>query len=98
MLMMEMCSASLMMMWSPLRRLRSAYPTMPRLLASVAPAVKTISRGSAPKKAATWARASSRATVATSPTPCSEAALPNFSVKYGSIASTTRGSTGLADW
>ena len=71
---------------------------MARLLASVAPPVKTISRGSAPKNAATRPRASSSASVATSPTPCSEAALPNFSVRYGSIASTTRGSTGLALW
>ena len=71
---------------------------MARLVASVAPPVKTISRGSAPKNAATRPRASSSAAVATSPTACSEAALPNFSVRYGSIAAITRGSTGLALW
>ena len=69
-----------------------------RLFDSVAPEVKTISSGSAPMKAATRPRASSSVSVASSPTPCSEAGLPNRSVKYGSIASTTRGSTGLADW
>ncbi len=71
-----------------------------RLLASVAPDVKRISWGWAPKKRATAARASSSAAVASSPTACSEAALPNVppAPKYGSMASTTRGSTGLEDW
>ena len=64
----------------------------------MAPEVKTISSGSAPMEAATFARAVSSVDVASSPTPCSEAGLPNRSVKYGDIASTTRGSTGLADW
>ena len=71
---------------------------MARLFDSVAPDVKTISSGLAPKKAATRPRASSRAAVAASPTPCSAEALPNVPAKYGSIASTTRGSTGFDDW
>ncbi len=71
---------------------------MPRLLDSVAPEVKTISSGCAPKKRATRARASSSAAVASSPIPCRDEGLPKRSVMYGSIASTTRGSTGFADW
>ena len=66
---------------------------MARLLLSVAPDVKMISLGLAPINAADCSRANS--------TPSSDSQpnlwlrleeLPNLSLKYGSMASTTRGS------
>lgn len=94
----EMCSTSEMITWAPSRLARLAYPMRARLFDSVAPDVKMTSSGCAPMNAATPARPSSNTAVARSPTVCSEAGLPKRSVKYGSIASTTRGSTGFADW
>jgi hypothetical protein len=65
-------------------------------LDSVAPEVKTISRGSAPMRLATSARAASTASAASRPKPwLAEWGLPNLSVNHGSIASTTRGSVGV---
>ena len=49
-----------------------ARPLIARLLASVAPEVKTISRGSAPSRAATCPRASSTASAARRPPACAE--------------------------
>ena len=72
---------------------------MARLFDSVAPEVKTISLGSAPTSAAMRARASSTAASDSRPGACSrEWGLANFSVKYGSIAATTRGSVGVVAW
>ena len=72
---------------------------MARLSDSVAPEVKTISLPLAPMSAATCSRASSTAFSAVQPKLWLRlAALPNFSVKYGSIASRTRGSTGVVAW
>ena len=69
---------------------------MARLSDSVAPEVQTISLPLAPIRAPTWSRAGSTAFSAVQPKLCDRlAALPNSSVKYGSIASTTRGSTGV---
>ena len=69
---------------------------MARLFASVAPLVKTISLPPAPTSAATCFRARSTASFASQPNRCCLlAALPNFSVKNGSIASSTRRSTGV---
>ena len=66
---------------------------------SVAPEVKTISRGSAPRAAAITSRAAPTAASARRPkTWLREAAFPKCSVKYGSIASRTRGSTGVVAW
>jgi len=69
------------------------------LLLSVAPDVSTISRGSAPISRATSARAASTAASASRPMTCSALwGLPNISVKYGSIAATTRLSHGVVAW
>ena len=84
------------MMWLPFSRYISATPLIARLLDSVAPLVKTISLGVALISRAICARAFSTASSAVQPNAWLRlAALPNFSVKYGSIASTTRGSTGV---
>ncbi len=79
-------------MWAP--------PLIARLLLSVAPLVKTISLRSAPSRSATWRRAVSTPSSASQPKAWLRLpGLPNFSVKYGSIASTTRGSQGVvAAW
>jgi len=72
---------------------------MAMLLASVAPEVSTISRGSAPTSAATWARAASTASSASRPMACSAlCGLPNRSVNQGSMAASTRGSQGVVAW
>ena len=61
-----------------------------------APLVKMISRGAAPMSAATSRRAASTASCARQPHWwLDEAGLPNVSVKYGSMTSSTRGSTGV---
>ena len=81
---------------------RAAAVTAPfsaRLFDSVAPLVKQTSRGSAPIRPATCRRAASAASRAAQPNAwCRLAALPNRSVKYGAIASTTRGSAGVVAW
>src|SRR5579875_2240046 len=80
------------MMWRPLSRDASATPRIARLSASVAPLVKTISLGRAPMARATSARASC-------PYAWRLLAFPAFSEKKGSMASRTRGSTGVvAAW
>ena len=80
--------------WSPLPRAAVTAPKSARLSDSVAPDVKMISFGSALIVRATWTRAFVTASSALQPKACvREAALPNSSVKYGSIAWTTRGST-----
>ena len=69
---------------------------MAMLLDSVAPDVKKISRGRAPISPATCARAASTASLASAPKAwLSEWGLPNLPEKYGSMASTTRGSVGV---
>jgi len=61
--------------------------------------VKTISRGSAPMSFATSARPASTASSARHPKAwLFEAAFPKSSRKKGSIASSTRGSTGVVAW
>ncbi len=72
---------------------------MARLFDSVAPEVQTSSRAVAPIRAATWARASSTAASARQPKAwLLEAALPKSSLKKGSMASSTLGSTGVVAW
>jgi len=76
-----------------------AGPLIARLLLSVAPLVKTISRGEQPMPSAISSRDWSTAALASCPKlwlvlP----ALPKRWVKYGSIASSTRGSTGVVAW
>ena len=62
----------------------------------MAPEVKTISFAFAPTRSATSSRAFSTAEAARIPkTWLRDAALPKVSVKYGRIASRTRGSTGV---
>ena len=74
-------------------------PLIARLFDSVAPLVKTISPAVAPISAATSRRAASTASCAFQPYACWRlAGLPKCSVKYGSIASSTRGSTGVVAW
>ena len=91
-----LCSVTAVMMWLPFSRYISATPLMARLLDSVAPLVKTISFGLAPIRSAICLRALSTASSASHPNGWLRlAALPKCSVKYGSIASTTRGSTGV---
>src|SRR6266536_4381440 len=86
-------------MWLPFSRYISAAPFRARLIDSVPPEVKTISFGSrAPSKRASSVRARSTAASASHPKGWLRlAGCPNFSVKYGSIASTTRGSAGVVD-
>src|SRR6266496_182974 len=85
--------------WLPFSRYISAAPFRARLIDSVPPEVKTISFGSrAPSKRARSVRARSTAASASHPKGWLRlAGCPNFSVKYGSIASTTRGSHGVVD-
>jgi hypothetical protein len=65
----------------------------------VAPLVNTISRALAPIRAATCLRARSTASLASQPGRCVRLdGLPNFSLKNGSIAFNTRGSTGVVAW
>jgi hypothetical protein len=74
-------------------------PLSAKLFDSVAPLVKTISRAVAPRSAATSRRACSTASCAFHPHWCiDEAGLPKHSVKYGSIRSITRRSTGVVAW
>jgi hypothetical protein len=77
----------------------AAIPWIARLFDSVAPLVKTISRAVAPISEATSRRACSTPSWAFQPHWCmDEAGLPKASVKYGSITSTTRRSTGVVAW
>ena len=71
---------------------------MARLSDSVAPLVKTISFGAAPIRLPMFLRAWCTAASASQPNACLLAELPNCSVKNGSMASTTRGSTGVVAW
>jgi hypothetical protein len=61
--------------------------------------VKTISLGDAFMPSATWRRPSSTAASASQPkTWLRDEALPKARVRYGIIASSTRGSTGVVAW
>ena len=87
------------MTWFPFWRYIRAAPRIARSSDSVAPLVKTISLSAAFIADATWWRASSTAASASHPkTWFREAALPKVCVKYGSMASSTRGSTGVVAW
>ena len=80
----------------PDSRRNSTAPLIARLLPSVAPEVHVISLGSAWMSRAISARAASTASSACQPnTWVRLAALPNMVVKYGNMASTTRGSVGV---
>ena len=82
--------------WRPRGASERAAPRIARLSDSVAPDVKTISSGCAPTSAATCARPSATACAASWPNTCCRLdGLPNCSVKYGSIAESTCGSTGV---
>ena len=87
-------------MWLPFSRYISATPFSARLMASVPPEVNTTSLGSrAPMSLAICSRARSTPLSASQPNGWLRlAGCPNFSVKYGIIASSTRGSTGVVDW
>ena len=72
-----LCSVAAVTRWFPFRLRAGSTPLIARLLASVAPEVKTISLGSAPIKAATCSRARSTASAASQPNRCETlAALP----------------------
>src|SRR5438552_4329995 len=94
------CSMTVVTMWLPFSRYISATPLRARLIDSVPPEVNTSSLGSrAPMSLASLPRATSTAASASQPNGWLRlAGCPNFSVKYGSIASTTRGSHGVVDW
>ena len=72
-----------------------AGPRIARLVASVAPPVKTISSAAAPISCATSARARSTASCARRPSAYAEDGLPNSPRRNGSIASSTWASTGV---
>ncbi len=94
-----LCSVTSVMMWLPFSRYMWAAPLIARLFDSVAPLVKTISFAVAPISAATCLRATSTASSACHPKEWLRlAALPNRSVRYGIIASSTRGSSGVVAW
>src|SRR5258708_6216119 len=97
--MLARCSMTVVTMWLPFSLYISAAPLRARLIASVPPEVKTSSFGSrAPISVAILPRAASTAPSASHPNGWLRlAGCPNFSVKYGSIASTTRGSAGVVD-
>src|SRR5256712_6739724 len=97
--MLARCSMTVVTMWLPFSLYISATPLRARLLAPVPPEVKTCSFGSrAPISVAILARGASTAPSASHPNGWLRlAGCPNFSVKYGSIASTTRGSHGVVD-
>ncbi len=95
----DLCSVATVTIWSPRDRSASTAPLSARLLDSVAPLVKVISPAVALMSAATCARARSVASRASQPNACCLLwGLPNRSVKNGSIASRTRGSTGVVAW
>ena len=76
--------------------LKWATPLIARLIDSVAPDVQISSRGSQLTSSATWARAFSTAFSASQPNAwLREAGLPKWLRSHGTIASTTRGSTGV---
>ena len=84
---------------APARPRARATPLMARLLDSVAPLVKTISRAVAPMSAATSRRAALDGLLRLpSPRVRRRRRVAEVSVKYGSIASSTRGSTGVVAW
>src|SRR6266581_3437838 len=93
------CSIAVVTMWLPFSRYISTAPLSARLIDSVPPDVNTISFGSrAPMILASCPRAWSTAVSASQPNEWLRlAGWPNFCVKYGSIASTTRGSVGVVD-
>src|SRR6267378_5449330 len=97
--MLARCSMMVVTMWLPFSLYISAAPLRARLIASVPPEVKTSSFGSrAPISVAILPRAAATAPSASQPNGWLRlAGCPNFSVKYGIIASTTRGSTGVVD-
>ena len=97
--MLARCSIVVVTMCVPFSRYISATPLSARLMDSVPPEVNTISLGSrAPISAASSSRARSTAPSASQPKGWLRlAGWPNFSVKYGIIASRTRGSTGVVD-
>ena len=70
-------------------------PLIARLFASVPPEVKITSLWRIPKTAATRARASASACAALSPTVWWLDGLPYTPARYGSIASSTSGRTGV---
>ena len=73
----------------------AATPRRAALSDSLPPEVKTISAGSAPTSSATRARASSTAPRARCPNQWRLEGLPKSSRRNGSIASSTRGSSGV---
>src|SRR5438309_11309838 len=97
--MLARCSMTVVTMWLPFSLYISAAPLRARLIASVPPEVNTSSFGSrAPISVAILPRAASTAPSASHPNGWLRlAGCPNLSVKYGSIASTTRGSHGVVD-
>ena len=85
--------------WRPPSRWMRQPPSTARLSASVPPEVRQISSGLAPRHAAMRSRAASVAARASRPQRCVLDELPNFTPKYGSIASITSGRTGVvAAW
>ncbi len=68
---------------------------MPKLSDSVPPEVNTISSGFTLRKPAMRSRAVSRPSRASRPKACTLEGLPKVSLKYGSMAATTSGCTGV---
>jgi hypothetical protein len=97
----DLCSVRELTMWPRswlARRAACATPSSARLLASVAPEVKMISRGAAPISAATCARAASTRSNAARPGSwVAEAGFPWSPglVRHSAMAAATRGSTGV---
>ena len=73
----------------------AASPLMPRLSDSVPPEVKTISSFETFRKPAICSRAVSMPSRASRPKPWTLDGLPKRSLKYGSIAWSTSGCTGV---
>jgi hypothetical protein len=91
-----LCSVFTVIRCLPLSLLKWATPFSARLIDSVAPEVQISSRGSQLTSAATCPRAFSTAFSASQPYAwLRDAGLPKFCRSHGTMASTTRGSTGV---
>ena len=93
------CSIWLVIRCLPFAFLEWATPLMARLSDSVPPEVNSISLGEASIREATFSLASLMACLASYPHLCTLEALPNLFAKYGNMAASTSGLTGVvAEW
>ena len=90
----DMCSTDEGMMCAAGIPARSPTPRMARLLASVAPEVKTMPEDAPPTSRATFARAASRDSRASAPSEWGADGFPMPASRKGRMTASTLGSTG----